>query len=253
MKVLIAVLLYLPITAWATTQQYTPAQIQSMALGAYKSPTPADASDSMINVQVPESSLTFRSDRHLLQAHHDTIEFETSNWVPKGYANPSYATDTTDYNTASVPQMSFNILTDGANIGPVRLRPKLGFSFGQFQRAGILPVNQNNVAVTENLNFYSARAGLELSTQNSFYRLKPIASVSLLPSWEQAPTSTFSDGISKTPLLYEGTLGLSLRVLAMPTYGVQSLSVETGVEHAQAFNDNTLAATAMYAGLRGTL
>ncbi len=253
MRILIAALLYVPITAWATVQKYTPVQIQSMALRAYKSPTPADANDSMITVQVPEPNLTFRSNRHLLPAHHDTVELETSNWVPKGYSNASYATDTTNYNTASVPQMSLNILTDGAAIGPVRLRPKLGFSFAQFQRGGILPVNQNNLAITENLNFYSVRAGLELSTQNSFYRLKPIASVSLLPSWEQAPTSTFSDGISKTPLLYEGTFGLSLRILSMPNYGVQSLSVETGIEHAQAFSDNTLAATAMYAGLRGTL
>lgn len=232
---------------------FTTSQINSMALGKYESPNPTDASDSMINVQVPESSLTFNSDKNLVPVHHYIIEADAANWVPAGYANPSYLQNTSNYNSASVPQISINLLTNGARLGPLRLRPKLGVTYEQLERGGDLSLNQNNVTVTEHLNFYSLRAGAELSTERDFYRIRPIASVALLPSWESASTSAFSDGISKTPFLYEGTAGISLRVLSSPSLGMQSLSIETGVEHDEAFNDKTLAATAAYLGVRSEL
>ncbi len=247
----VAILLLASTAGLAKT--YTTSQIDSMALGKYESPTPTDASDSMINVQVPQSTLTFHADGNLVPIHHYIIETDAANWVPTGYANPSYLQNTTNYNSASVPQISVNLLTDGMRIGSFRLRPKFGVSYEQLERGGELSLNQSSMSVTEHLNFYSLRAGAELSTERDYYHIRPIASVALLPSWESASTSAFSDGISKTPFLYEGTAGISLRVLSTPSFGIQSLSIETGVEHDEAFNDKTLAATAAYLGVRSEL
>ncbi len=245
----------------AFSQQLTETQIRAMALDKYKTPAGENSDDGMINVQVPQSTLTFRARKNLFQTPHDTIETTFSSWAPKSFTLPSYAQNTTPYNTVDVPQVSINLIMNGMNIssryspgnGGFVLRPKIGFSYAQFARSGALALSSQSLTVTDHMNFYSLRGGVEFTTRNSFYRLKPLLSVALLPSWEQSATSAFSDGISKTALLYEGLIGVSLKVLANPGLGFRSLDVEAGAEHAQAFSDNSLAATAGYAGLRATL
>jgi hypothetical protein len=230
-----------------------PAVIRQMALTKYKTPTPENEADTVMNVTVPQTAMPLVRDDYRIPTAHYVYEFTSSSWVPKSYSNPSYTVNTSNYDSAPVPKLSFNVLTEASNLGPVLIRPKFGISYEQLTRSGQLPVDEQGISVTEKLNLYSLRAGAEITTPKEYYRLKPVFSLAALPSWEQANSSAFSNGISKYPLLVEATLGGTVRLTDKPVLGTQALSLEAGLEETQDIGDKSLGSTGIFAGLRADL
>ncbi len=143
-------------------------------------------------------------------------EVSASTWTPQNLQEPSLVSNTTQFTSGSAPQMSLNyISTKFQDVTQVKLAPKFGLSFMQVERDGNINLVDQQIPVHQTMNLYSLRVGLEVATASHLRGIfEPFFDASIIPTYAQASSSSFSAGINHLDTAAEGQLGC---VVHLPT------------------------------------
>ena len=213
--------------------------------------------DTEIYLPVPQPEIDLKTDQVNINAKKNIgFEVNASSWVPSSFQTDSNLSSVSGFQSTSVPQISIN-MWNGDNAWTfnwLNVTPKFGLTYDQLQRSGSLGISTTNLTVTQNLNLYSARAGVELTSSRGdfFGHLRPFLDVSLLPSWALATTSQVDNqGFSRGYLNVEEVAGLAWGFPRLANMlGAEGLAFELGIEGTQGVAGSPLSGYGILAGTR---
>ena len=211
----------------------------------------AAASAGDISVSVPQTQLTLERSKAQPPSNEYFIEAQVSSWRPDNFTATSQLNNTSSF-TAKTPSMSLAIGESLYQNAYIRLAGKLGAGFTQLQRSGVMGFDATRMTMSENLNMLQASAGLEVAgAQEWVNTLRPMAAVSLVPTWSQAASSEFSDGINQWDWLAKVSTGLEFNIRPVARWmGLQETAFEIGIENTQSLTASSLSGTGVWAGTR---
>jgi hypothetical protein len=206
-----------------------------------------------LSVEVPQSGLEIQRQLELPSLpQRQAMEFDISNWSPSGSSTATYLNSTSAFRRTDVPRVSLSIAREGWKLGPVLLSTKYGLAYSQMERDGQIVAYGQSSSVSQQVNLFSARIGMEVTPQRQFFGfLQPFAAASFLPTWGQAAADAFDDGISSLYFGVEGSLGVAAKLPKVAGWlGVQSVSLEIGVEATDGLKGAPLNGSGALAGTR---
>jgi hypothetical protein len=213
--------------------------------------------DAEIYLPVPQPEIDLKTDQVQINAKKNIgFEVNASSWTPTSFNTPTDLASVSNYQSTSLPQISIN-MWNGDNAWTFNwldVTPKFGVSYDQLQRTGSFGNSGTTLGVSQNVNLYSARAGVELTSSRGdfFGHLRPFVDLSLLPTWALATTSEVSYAeYSQGFLNFEEVAGLSWGIPRLANMlGAEGLSFEIGIEGTQGIGGSPLAGFGILAGTR---
>jgi hypothetical protein len=222
---------------------------------AKKKKKDAEPENTEIAVPVPQSILNFESlPKPVETKTFNQWEVSVSNWQPRSFSEGAYVAGAGNFESVKIPMISLNVFSGsgGELFSGAKWTPKFGGSFNQLARSGALQLSASSFNVEQTTNIISARAGVELTSQNEFWGVvKPFVDLSLLPSFALTTVSELSDGSQRGLLAFEEVAGVSVRLgradggMAMNRFGL-----ELGVQAIQGTGSNSLTGLGVIAGTR---
>lgn len=211
--------------------------------------TAASASD--ISVNVPQTQLTLESTKVQPLSKQYFIEAQASSWSPDNLTMASQLSSTSSY-SSKMPALNFAIGESFYQNAYIKLAGKMGAGYAQLQRNGSMGFDVNRIVLSENLNIMQASAGLEVAGANEWLNtVRPIATVSVVPTWSQSQSSEFTDGINQFDWLAKASAGVEFNVHPIARWmGLDETAFEVGIEKTQSLTATALSGTGVWAGTR---
>jgi len=187
-----------------------------------------------ISLPVPASELELSG--HLPKPQTQTepaaVEVAVSSFSPTGFSRPTYSSGTQEFQTGSIPFLSFNrvaTLFSGERLRD--LRSKVGLAMMRLTRAVNVPRGVGVFNSTQDLDLFSLRLGVEYEGPFVFSdRLRPFAGMSLLPTVALASHSQLEGSVNVRGLPIEASVGFTAdpSFLQEGFWGLQKGSVGLG-------------------------
>lgn len=202
-----------------------------------KAVVPATPSD--IEVAIPRSQMTYEKPAVIVPGR-TSLELLLSDWNPSHFHSDSYVENARNFERSSIPAIEINFqnrLWQNANF---EIKDLFGLRFVGLERTADLTTNGSSRSISQKAYIYSAQLGL-LVTSNSYYFgwLKPYASVALLPTYLQAPSTSMSEGIAKSVLGTEESLGAKIFFSSLgQSMGFYSANLSLGLIWTQSQDSN---------------
>ena len=140
------------------------------------------------------------------------VEIATSTWAPKSFSRRSYLTGTTEFERASLPQVSLNFLNQiYAPNENEEISTKIGLSYLSLERfADIGPSGSRSHEVA---NLFSLRLGAEYINHQILPKgFEPAIGFYFLPTWIIGASNPIDNGVNATGLPLEASLDLLYRM-----------------------------------------
>lgn len=201
-------------------------------------------------VPVPKSQIAMPQEA-APKEDHPFIELQISSWSPTQFGEDSQLANTSSFSTV-IPMTSLSYGSKLFQGSGYDLFSKLGASFTQLQRSGILNYEDNKLKISQDLNIYQLQLGLEASSLREIVKnVVPLAGLYLLPTWSQSNSSEFNDGTSELDLLAKISLGLSWKINPVAEWlGMQEAALEFGAEGTEGLSGANFANAGLWVGTR---
>lgn len=136
-----------------------------------------------------------------------------SSYAPEDFERGSYTGKVSTFDTITVPTISVNRLSEIYTGENLNISLKTGFSYLQMERSGTRKaIGSYEGSVTETMNFFMARAGLESAWPNVLpWGFEPNLSFNALPTWIFAAQSAYEENVGAFGLPLEASVGLLWR------------------------------------------
>lgn len=207
-----------------------------------------------ILVPVPQSVLNFASAPEP-EAPKPSPHWEiaASSWAPRALSESAYLNDVSNFQRLKMPMLTFNFWrSDGNSLGVFKWGPKYGVSYNQLARQATMRLSGVDLPVSQTMNVFSARLGLEITLQKDWLGLvRPFFNVSGLPSFAVTASSEISEGGSRGFLAVEEVAGVSLQAPAVASvFGIKDIGLEIGLQATQGAGESSLSGVGVLAGTR---
>jgi hypothetical protein len=209
------------------------------------------AQAAMIEAPVPQTQLTLPSRDLQRPQEMSYLELQASSWSPQHFSQSSQIPNTSDYSSTS-PQMSLNFAYQMFTGDAVNISSKIGASFLSLQRTGNMKMDNASYKQTENLHMYQADVGAEVaSNKNYFGFVRPVAGLFVLPTWSQAGSSEFSNGISEMNWAAKGSVGVVMNISKLAqVLDLDEVALSVGFERTQSLDGSDLNGNGLWASTR---
>jgi hypothetical protein len=219
----------------------------AIVLFAFLSFQAAQAADDLV-VEVPRSALPLPSEKAPASAGLTYFELGVSNWQPGTIAEESRLPATSEFSKNGSPMGSVNFASP---LGWAHLSAKFGLSFLQLERSGYLGIQNTGYRVSQNLNIFQPRLGLEWNSPRGFANFRPFLGAGVLPTWLQSSSSEFNGGVSDIKWTSEFYAGLDFSISVVTRWlGLDDMSFNVAYEHTQGIDNGYLTGNGVVFGTR---
>jgi len=206
-----------------------------------------------LNFAVPQSKLPLEQNFEVKRPHRDVdVEVGYSNWVPANLNAPTRLDQTSEFKTAA-PNLFLNAaLTPWALGSYLNLAPKIGVSFLQLKRTGVLNYTDNSITKQDSVNMYSLLGALELSPQQKLWgNTEAYLDVGLLPTWLQSGLSEFNDGYAEGEAATQISAALAWNIAPLARFmSARNFSLEVGYQRIQSLGNISFSGSGIIVGAR---
>jgi hypothetical protein len=197
-----------------------------------------------VTISVPQAHYSIKDDMKGTVDQRQ-IEYRVSFWTPTNLTEPSFLPDTTDFQATSVPKMSIDLRGTSIRTRWVQITPVYGVAYTQLDRTGSLAFAAQGQQVHQVMNLFSARLGMQFAPVTArLGNFEPYLGIAALPTWAQAATSQFNDGISESITAMEYAVGVAYKMPAVGEFlGVPNFALVASFEATQGVLGSSLSGT----------